>query len=387
MMDFAIRRVLIRHAPLLCAMLVGAMSTIAHQCSYEEGCSESSIIKRSSGSLSLIQKGAKVQTSGIAAKKTARKDVDESHNEDMWATEAHDAAEQAMIAAKAAADATEKVVKQNIDLRQENARLRESPKSQKKEHQNDLHHAHEGNTSINLVVKQVLRTIPAHRMGRFNTVALDIEYNSRWEEAMTFPQRKPWATNVIIATTKTFLADFVVQASNPTVDKAGFHFDWRRSLLFTTFGFFYVGMAQWFFYVSWFSRMCPDALAFANKPFAMKLNDKVGWEELLVQVATDQFFITPWIYFPIFYILKEVLLDSSADSKLGSPIKERFGRAYHFYRENFKKDNLTSLAVWFPADFVIFTAPMYLRMPLDHAVAFIWTMFLSYMRGGGAKKE
>ena len=42
--------------------------------------------------------------------------------------------------------------------------------------------------------------------------------------------------------------------------------------------------------------------------------------------------------------------------------------------------------MWIPGDLLIYSAPMFLRMPLDHALSFIWTMGLSYMRGGTAKE-
>jgi hypothetical protein len=285
--------------------------------------------------------------------------------------DAMDAADAAVEAARVAAVATAKVVDQNRQLAAENERLRKEKRLAPRV----------SNNTLGLLMSKILRTVPQHRMDQLNSVAREVEYHSVYEEVATFPQRRPWAFNVLVATLKTFAADLIVQLSSPKPESTRFVFDWRRSMLFTSFGCLYVGMAQWFFYISVFSRLCPDAMAFANKPFALKLLDKVGQEDLLIQVFVDQFVISPFVYFPVFYILKEVFLSPKDAGSPKTPVASSAKRALSNYATNFRQDNLTSLAVWFPADFVIFTAPMYMRMPLDHAVAFIWTMLMSYMRG------
>jgi hypothetical protein len=239
--------------------------------------------------------------------------------------------------------------------------------------------------SLELLAGQVLlRAVPAHRVQSMNAVAVDVEYHTFSEEVYTFPERRPWAFNVLLATFKTCLADLVVQVTDARPSSAGGAsssvskgIDWRRSFFFAMFGCLYVGMVQWLFYVSLFGWLCPEAAAFANKPLASKLVDKVGQEDLLIQVLVDQLVINPLIYFPTFYIVKEAFFGARgpAESVVGG--LRRYG-------SNFLQDNFASWCVWFPADFLIFTAPMYFRMPLDHAVAFLWTMIMSHMRGGVA---
>ncbi len=37
--------------------------------------------------------------------------------------------------------------------------------------------------------------------------------------------------------------------------------------------------------------------------------------------------------------------------------------------------------VWFPADIILFSLPMWLRMPCRHLVSLGWTSYLSFLRG------
>jgi len=247
-------------------------------------------------------------------------------------------------------------------------------------------------TSLGLVMARMIhKGVAKHRIAHMNPIGRDVEYHGLYEEALTFPIRRPWATNLLIATSKTFCADLIVQVSSRSATGAR-RFDWRRSLLFTTFGFLYVGMAQWFFYISLFSRLCPEAMTFASESLAVKLTDTVGQEDLAIQVIVDQFIISPFIYFPIFYILKEFLhrcleprqMGADDDPNKADKVKDNrplVMRAMSNYGGNFWVDNLLSLSIWLPADIFIFMVPMVMRMPLDHAVAFVWTMILSVMRG------
>merc|ERR1719343_1166172 len=52
------------------------------------------------------------------------------------------------------------------------------------------------------------------------------------------------------------------------------------------------------------------------------------------------------------------------------------------YRGNVVSDNILSMLFWLPGDLLAFAAPMYMRLPLEHSVSFVWTMILSYRRGG-----
>lgn len=37
--------------------------------------------------------------------------------------------------------------------------------------------------------------------------------------------------------------------------------------------------------------------------------------------------------------------------------------------------------LWIPGDMIIYAVPMWLRLPLNHALSFIWTCYLSFLRG------
>ena len=50
-------------------------------------------------------------------------------------------------------------------------------------------------------------------------------------------------------------------------------------------------------------------------------------------------------------------------------------------RQNFWEDNLGMCAFWGPADIVIYSVPLWLRMPLNHAISFAWVSVVSFWRG------
>jgi len=248
------------------------------------------------------------------------------------------------------------------------------------------------------VQRLIFRSVPLHRMkfmaitaeshgnldqdpdgagDEFHHVAINVEYHTYTQQVLTFPKRRPWSFNIMLATAKNIVCDLVVQAAQARNEKAWW--DWRRSLLFATFGCLYVGMAQWFFYITVFELLLPDSIAFANKPFSMKLMDRVGQEGVLIQVFTDLFVIQPFIYYPAFYILKEFMRGGASQPK------QIVLTAIQKYSVNFWRDQIAAYVVWAPADVVVFTAPMYVRMPLDHAVAFLWTMIMSYLHGASPK--
>merc|ERR1719333_403004 len=100
------------------------------------------------------------------------------------------------------------------------------------------------------------------------------------------------------------------------------------------------------------------------------------------QILVDNFVFAFFFYFPAFYFIKSVVQG-------GCPWYSHFQTGLRRYWSNIIPDNLSSCAVWFPADIVIFAMPMYLRMPMEHGVSFAFTMFMSARRGqidhGGKK--
>merc|ERR1719491_1055348 len=121
-------------------------------------------------------------------------------------------------------------------------------------------------------------------------------------------------------------------------------------------------------------------MVFANSPWSMKFADNAGMLSVAGQIFVDNFVFNILCYFPMFYMFKAMVQEN------GSPFA-RAEAGLRKYRKNLWTDNTTSCAVWIPLDVVIFAMPMYMRMPLEHAVSFGWTMFMSATRGAPEKCE
>lgn len=210
-----------------------------------------------------------------------------------------------------------------------------------------------------------------------NRISVNVSYSTWWQMVWTFPQRNPREFNVILATVKTFSADAVVQLA---VQSGRTAFDYRRSLFFAAFGLLYVGLLQWVLYVTILTWIFPAAVVFANAPLSEKLLDQSGQLSVAGQIFVDNFIFNIFVYFPIFYMVKAIMQGTGS-------VKSRALDGLKKYWKNILGDNLASAAVWIPADIVIFAAPMYLRMPLEHSVSFGWTMFMSATRGATDKGD
>merc|ERR1719399_1362947 len=102
---------------------------------------------------------------------------------------------------------------------------------------------------------QVSRPARASAPPKGDGISHEIEYSGLWGAITTFPKRRPFATNIIIATVKTSFADLLVQAGE---GKKPSEFDLRRNGVFVAFGCVYLGFFQWFIYVTVFSKVCPN---------------------------------------------------------------------------------------------------------------------------------
>lgn len=218
---------------------------------------------------------------------------------------------------------------------------------------------------------------PAAWRTLYNHINVSLTYNSFGEEVATFPERRPRVFNILLATVKTWTADAAVQFLQNR-KRTSWSFDRQRSFTFAVFGCLYVGLAQWALYVSFLTWVFPDATVFANAPLSVKLQDTKGQIELIGQILVDNFVFAILIYFPVFYILKEMMQGSQS---LHVRVQTGLGK----YWQNIVTDNFAYVALWAPVDIFIFGAPMYWRMPLEHAVSFGWTMLMSAMRGANEK--
>lgn len=210
-------------------------------------------------------------------------------------------------------------------------------------------------------------------------ISHDIQYSGLLQQLMTFPKRRPYATNIMIATIKTGLADYVVQM---WVEKKK-QFDWKRNAVFITFGCLYLGVFQWFVYVTCFKKLCPNAVKFANMTWAEKRAFKPGQIDLAKQVLLDNFVHYTFIYFPVFYVFKESIQGKGENRSATEIIKTGMSK----YVKNFWPDNFAIWGLWIPADFVIYAVPIWMRLPLNHSLSLLWTMILSYLRGEEIETE
>ena len=189
---------------------------------------------------------------------------------------------------------------------------------------------------------------------------------------VNFAQHYPFLNNVLIATLKTGAADLLAQtvmASSPLRQ-----LDMARSILFMTFGAIYSGGFQWMYQVRVFKKLF-DVDAFTNKPWSKKLRDKAGLTSLGAQTALDLGILTV-AYLPAFYIFKASVFSGSLDPAVWMQT------GLSNYGANLSKDWFDLVRVWLPADLICFSVPLYLRLPVRHAVSFAWTAYLSFARGG-----
>jgi len=207
-------------------------------------------------------------------------------------------------------------------------------------------------------------------------ISVDVEYSGLWGQIATFPKRRPFATNIIVATVKTSLADLIVQKGEGKKE-----IDWKRNGVFTMFGFAYLGVCQWFIYVSLFTRLCPNAIRFSNLSWAEKLKDKAGQIDLIKQTAYDNFIHYTFIYFPVFYMFKELIQADSAAAAGGGKSESLPERALGKYWKNCVTDNLYMWSLWVPGDLLVYACPIWMRLPLNHCISLAWTMILSNLRG------
>ena len=128
----------------------------------------------------------------------------------------------------------------------------------------------------------------------------------------------------------------------------------------------------------WFPAGFKEMNRFCNQPWRQKIRNKVGIQQLFGQVAADFFIIQPFVYWPVFYMFKTYVdVDNGASSTV-----DIASSALEKYSGTFWQDNLGMCAFWLPADIIIYSVPVWLRLPLNHGISFVWCSILSFWRGG-----
>ena len=117
-----------------------------------------------------------------------------------------------------------------------------------------------------------------------------------------------------------------------------------------------------------------DVDRFTSQPWADKFQDGPGLRALAAQTALDLTVLTA-VYLPTFYVFKAAVFSEvvSVQAWVSSGVAS--------YTRNFSKDVYDVVRVWAPADIVCFSVPLWLRLPVRHVVSFVWTAYLSFIRG------
>ncbi|GMI49417.1 hypothetical protein ScalyP_jg11595 [Parmales sp. scaly parma] len=188
------------------------------------------------------------------------------------------------------------------------------------------------------------------------------------------PKTYPFLFGMSFSTIKTSTSDLLVQT---VIEKRKFEeIDWKRNASFATFGMLYLGGVQYALYVPIMGRVFPNAAKFAAKSVAEKVKDAKGIAALAGQVILDQLIHHPLMYFPAFYITKEVVTS-------GGLRNADIMKALNTYKQNMSDDLLALWKIWIPSTILNFAfMPMWARIPWVASTSLIWTCILSGMRGG-----
>eukprot|EP01023_Acetabularia_acetabulum_P009722 TRINITY_DN1439_c0_g2_i2.p1 TRINITY_DN1439_c0_g2~~TRINITY_DN1439_c0_g2_i2.p1 ORF type:complete len:220 (-),score=22.25 TRINITY_DN1439_c0_g2_i2:249-908(-) len=173
-------------------------------------------------------------------------------------------------------------------------------------------------------------------------------------------KKNPFTTGMITTGLKTSAADIFAQK---VIEKKE-TIDWRRNGVFSLFGFLYLGGFQYYLYNHLFTQICgPLRSTFGH----------IGTSP--IKTFLDQAIHHPFVYFPVFYLLKGAL-----DQR---PINQTIQNYKNELWENCK----ALWSVWVPAQLLNFAVvPFYLRIPYVALVSFLWTIILSCMRGSNKQE-
>ena len=187
------------------------------------------------------------------------------------------------------------------------------------------------------------------------------------------PKNHPWKFGLIFSLFKTSFADLLAQCfleKRETID-------WKRNATFATFGCFYLGGVQYFLYVPVFTRLFPHTKKFSELPWRQKFQDMKGCAGAAAQVFLDQFVHHPLMYFPVFYTVKELVTKEKPDV-YNAVVNEYFGT-------NIVEDVKALWKIWLPTTCIsFFFLPLWMRIPWSASTSALWTVILSFMRGGSS---
>ena len=185
----------------------------------------------------------------------------------------------------------------------------------------------------------------------------------------------PLMFGALLSTVKTSAADCLVQFG--VEGKSFEEWDVKRTLTFATFGFGFMGVAQFFLIGRLPLYIFPSIGTYAAKPLRQKAVDFVGTRNLCLQVAWDQLVVMPTLFLTVYYSIKS-LVHAAPEATIGESISV----ALRKWRTNFWEDVETCWAIWIPAQLINFgLVPLHFRIPFVALVSTAYTATLSCMRG------
>ncbi|KAF5841135.1 hypothetical protein DUNSADRAFT_14310 [Dunaliella salina] len=182
-----------------------------------------------------------------------------------------------------------------------------------------------------------------------------------WQPCHAFAvmaKRWPASTGVGCTVVKTAAADLFAQK----VIEGKEQIDWRRNSVFSSFGFAYLGLWQYYLYAGVFPKIATRA--------ATVLGER-GVPPLLTFL--DQCVHHPVLYFPSFYLLRGYVGGESAELSMQK------------CQEDFWTNLKALWVVWVPSQYVNFKyMPTHMRVPFVAAVSAVWCVIMSVFRGESA---
>ena len=154
--------------------------------------------------------------------------------------------------------------------------------------------------------------------------------------------------------------------------------DWERVALFGSFNLAYSGLLLYGYQIAVFRELFAESVErFTTQPWKEKLQDGPGLRSLSMQCLLDLLVILT-VYLPTFHIFREALVGSSGDDWVVAGLSS--------FACHFAHDAPEVVKVWLPVDLLCFSLPLHQRLPVRHAISFVWTAYYSVTRatcGGG----
>lgn len=182
---------------------------------------------------------------------------------------------------------------------------------------------------------------------------------------------------MVVAGSKMTSADVFTQKVLEQREEA----DLARVASFAAFGIIQIGIVHFTIASRILPVIFPYTSVFAAKSLGEKVRDARGLLSICRMTTFHEGLVTPFQIFPAFYVFKELCQGTGAGGPAGC-----VRRALSTYGQNFWEDNLQSLKIFLPANFINFLLmPVHLRVPFATVSGIVWAVVLSLSRGSTAQ--